>query len=117
GTAAYMSALMYLKQGDISRATAEVDVLRQAYAEKKRDRQLENRFWEVQGLLLCKTGCPDEGLKLLQRAVDKTKADYGHHAWGNGAYYMEQWGAAALECGKLAAAEEAFLESLAHDPG
>ena len=115
--AAYMSALVALKQGDICRATAEVDVLRHSYAEKKNDRQLENRLWEVQGMLLCKTGSPDEGLKLLQRAVDKTKADYGHHAWGNGAYYMEQWGAAALECGKLAVAEEAFLEALAHDPG
>jgi len=112
-----MSALVALKQGDICRATAEVDVLRHSYAEKKNDRQLENRLWEVQGMLLCKTGSPDEGLKLLQRAVDKTKADYGHHAWGNGAYYMEQWGAAALECGKLAVAEEAFLEALAHDPG
>ncbi len=116
-SAAYMAALVALKQGDTARATAEVDVLRQASAGKRFDKQLEYRWWEVQGLLLCKTGSPDEGLRLLQRAVDKTKADYGHHSWGNGAYYMEQWGAAALECGKLAVAEEAFLESLAHDPG
>jgi tetratricopeptide (TPR) repeat protein len=116
-TAAYMGALVALRQNDIPRATAEVDVLRHAAADKKRDRQLESRLWEVQGMLLCKTGAADEGLKLLQRAVDKTKNDFGHHAWGNGSYYMEEWGTAALETGRLAVAEEAFLESLAHDPG
>jgi tetratricopeptide (TPR) repeat protein len=116
-TAAYMGALVALRQGDIKRATAEVDVLRQAVADRKRDRQLESRLWETQGMLLCKTGAADEGLKLLQRAVDKTKNDFGHHAWGNGSYYMEEWGTAALETGRLAVAEEAFLESLAHDPG
>jgi tetratricopeptide (TPR) repeat protein len=115
--AAYLAALMYLQQGDISRATAEVDVLRQAATQRRNDRQLESRIWEAQGLLLCKTGAPDEGLKLLQRAVDKTKNDFGHHAWGNGAYYMEVWGTAALEAGRLAVAEEAMLEAIAHDPG
>jgi hypothetical protein len=68
-------------------------------------------------MLLCQTGAGEEGLKLLKRCVDKTKDDYGHHAWGNGAYFMEQWGAAALACGKLEVAEEAFLEALAHDAG
>lgn len=116
-TAAYLGALVALRQGDLKRAAAEVDTLRQAQADKKRDRQLESRLWETHGLLLCKTGAADEGLKLLQRAVDKTKNDFGHHAWGNGAYYMEEWGTAALETGRLAVAEEAFLESLAHDPG
>src|SRR5262249_56952472 len=105
------------KQGDIQRATAEVDVLRQASVDRKRDKLLEGRLWETHGLLLCKTGAADEGLKLLQRAVDKTKNDFGHHAWGNCAYYMEQSGTAALETGRLVVAEEAFLESLAHDPG
>src|SRR5262249_33856726 len=38
-------------------------------------------------------------------------------SWGNGAYYMEQWGLGALAAGKLDVAEEAFLESLAHDAG
>jgi Flp pilus assembly protein TadD len=56
-------------------------------------------------------------LKLLERAVEKSKSDYGHHAWGNGAYHMEVWGIAALEAGRLEVAEEAFLEALAHDPG
>src|SRR5262249_6401502 len=116
-TAAYMGALVALKQGDIQRASAEVDVLRQAAADRKRDKLLEGRLWETHGLLLCKTGAADEGVELLQRAVAKTKNDFGHHAWGNGAYYMEQWGTAALETGRLAVAEEAFLESLAHDPG
>jgi tetratricopeptide (TPR) repeat protein len=115
--AAYLAALQSLKQGDISRAIAEVDVLRQAAAQRRNDRQLESRLWETQGLLLCKTGAPDEGLKLLQRAVDRTKNDFGHHAWGNGSYYMEVWGTAALETGRLSVAEEAMLEALAHDPG
>src|SRR5205085_9686902 len=43
--------------------------------------------------------------------------DFGHHAWGNGAIYMEAWGVAALEGGAAADAEEAFQEALAHDAG
>src|SRR5262249_19896378 len=70
-----------------------------------------------QGLLLCRTGAGEAGVKLLERAVQKTKDDYSHHAWGNGAYYMEAWGVGALAAGKLDVAEEAFLEALAHDAG
>lgn len=115
--AAYMAALMYLARGETTRAAAEVDILRNSTRERRRDRRMEERRDEVQGLLLCATGAPDEGLKLLQRVVDKTKNDFGHHAWGNGAYYMEVWGLAALKSGRLAVAEEAMLEALAHDPG
>jgi Tfp pilus assembly protein PilF len=116
-TASYLAALVYLKQGDIARAAPEVEVLRQAYQERKDDSQLKFRLWETQGLLMCRTGGAPAGLKLLARAVDLTKNDYGHHAWGNGAYYMEEWGAAALQAGQADVAEEAFLEALAHDPG
>lgn len=116
-TASYLAALVYLKQGATDRAAAEVEVLRQAYQKRKDDRQLEYRVWEAQGLLLCQTGAADAGLKLLARIVDKTKNDYGHHAWGNGAYYMVVWGAAALQAGKHEVAEEGLLEALAHDPG
>lgn len=117
-TAAYMSALMWLQRGDTTRAAAEVDILRQSSGGKsRRDKLQENRLWEAHGILLCKTGAGDEGLKLLQRAVDKTKNDFQHHAWGNGAYFMEAWGIAALECNRLVIAEEALLEALAHDPG
>jgi hypothetical protein len=56
-------------------------------------------------------------LSLLAKAVERTKNEYRHHAWGNGAYYMEVWGSAALQANKLVVAEEAFLEALAHDPG
>ena len=42
--AAYMSALVYLKQGDGSRAAPEVEVLRLAQHERKDDRQLEFRL-------------------------------------------------------------------------
>jgi hypothetical protein len=54
---------------------------------------------------------------MLATAADKSKNDYGHHAWGNGSSLMEAWGIAALRAGKAAIAEEAFLEALAHDPG
>lgn len=116
-TASYMAALAYLKQGDLSRAAAEVEVLQQAYQNRKNDRTLELRLWETQGLLMCRTGGVDAGLKLLAKAVEKTKDSFAHHAWGNGAYYMEAWGTAALQCGKLDVAEEGFLEALAHDSG
>jgi tetratricopeptide (TPR) repeat protein len=116
-TAAYLAALVALRQGDLQRATAEVDTLRQASLSGRHNDKLDREFWEVQGMLLCKTGAPDEGLKLLQRTVDKTKDDFGHHAWGNGAYYMEEWGLCALEAGRWTVAEEGLLEALAHDPG
>jgi hypothetical protein len=115
-TASYMAALLYLKQGDAARAAPEIEVLQHAYAEKKSDAALEYRLWETQGLLLCETGAFDPGLKLLTRAVEKSKNDFWHHSWGNGAYYMEAWGMAALHAGNDDVAEEAFLEALAHDP-
>ncbi len=63
------------------------------------------------------TGAVDQGLALLAKAVDRSKKDYSHHSWGNGAYFMEIWGTLALQTGKTESAEEAFLEALAHDPG
>jgi tetratricopeptide (TPR) repeat protein len=116
-TAAYMAALVYLSQGDPDRATPEVETLQHAYASRKEDRKLEMRLWEVQGMLMCHTGGVDAGLKLLARAVEKTKNDFIYHAWGGGAYMMEVWGTEALHGDRLAVAEEAFLEALAHDPG
>jgi hypothetical protein len=95
-----MAALLNLERGDTARAAAEDDVLRQSLQNKKGDRRLEQRLWETQGRLMCKTGAGDGGLKLLQRAVDKTKDDYYHHSWGGGAYHMENWGVSALEVGK-----------------
>jgi hypothetical protein len=115
--AAYHAAVVALEQGDTERATAEVDVLRQAQQSKKGNRTQELRLWEVQGRLMCQTGQGEAGVKLLRRAIDKTKNDYAHHAWGGGAYYMEAWGVAALEAGLAAEADEAFQEALAHDAG
>ncbi len=115
--ASYMAAFMYLDRGDTAKATAEVDVLRLAQQNKKGDRRLEQRLWETQGRLMCQTGSGEAGVKLLKRTVDKTKDDYFQHAWGGGAYFMESWGAGALEAGQWDAAEEAFLEALAHDAG
>ena len=113
----YMAALLALERRDLGRAAAEVDVLRQAQQAKKKDTRLQLRLNEVQGRLLCATGNGPGGLKLLERVVAKTKDDYHYHAWGGGAYYMEAWGVGALDAGNAEAAEEAFLESLAHDSG
>jgi Tfp pilus assembly protein PilF len=116
-TGSYLAALVYLKKGESGRAAPEVEVLREAYQTHKQDRELELRLWEVQGLLMCQTGAADAGVRLLAKTVEKTKDDYQHHAWGNGAYYMEAWGLGAFQGGKAEAAEEAYLEALAHDPG
>lgn len=113
----YYAAILYLEKGDTGKATTEIESLRQAQQTKKGDRRLELRLNEVHGRLLCMTGAGEAGVKLLFRNVEKTKDDYYHHSWGNGAYYMEQWGIGALDAGNAEAAEEAFLESLAHDAG
>lgn len=116
-TAAYYAALMALAQNDPDKARPEVEVLRQSTILRKLSNRVEFQFWESQGLLHCQTGAVDEGLKLLYRCVEKTKDDYSHHAWGQGAYYMETWGQAALAANRFDVAEEAFLEALAHDAG
>lgn len=116
-TASYLRAIVYLRKGDYQRAAPDVNVLQEAYQSKRSEKDLETRLWETQGMLLCGTGGADGGLKLLARAVDKSKDNYGQHAWGHGAYYMEHWGLAALRANRLAEAEEAFLEALAHDSG
>jgi tetratricopeptide (TPR) repeat protein len=116
----YLAALVYLKMGDNPDALSEIEVLQEAYQRRdggRSDKELELRLWETQGIYLCQTGSPDQGLKLLAKCVEKTKDDFAHHSWGNGAYYMEAWGSAALRCYKDTIAEEAFLEALAHDPG
>jgi hypothetical protein len=115
-TAAYYAAVVALEKGDVKRAEAEIDVLKQAPTAKK-EGTASYRLWEVQGRLQCQTGNGEAGMKLFQRIVAKTKDDFGHHAWGGGAYYMEQWGVAALEAGIADQAEEAFQEALAHDAG
>jgi hypothetical protein len=116
-TWSYWKALIFLKQGDVAGATTEVEVLQEAFQNHKNDRVLESRLWETQGLLMCLTDGGEAGPKLLAKAVERTKNDYWHHAWGNGAYYMEAWGTGALTAGKDQMAEEAFLEALAHDSG
>jgi tetratricopeptide (TPR) repeat protein len=115
-TASYMRALVYLRQGDVERAAPEMAVLQEAFPSKRTNKGLELQLWEVQGLLACARG-EDGGLKLLSRSVDKAKDDYGQHAWGHGAYFMENWGVGALKVNRLDQAEEAFLEALAHDSG
>lgn len=114
---AYFAALMYLDRGDTAQAGREVETLRQQQKSRKSDRALERKLWEVQGRWMCQKGDGADGLKLLKRAVDATKNDYAHHAWGNGAVLMEAWGVGGLEAGDATQAAEAFQEALAHDTG
>jgi tetratricopeptide (TPR) repeat protein len=115
---AYYAALMCLEKGDTAQATRELDTLRDSKSGRRRgNKTQERRVWEVQGRHLCQTGDGDAGLKMLRKLVDDTKNDFGHHAWGNGAVYMESWGIGALEAGNATEAEEAFQEALAHDTG
>src|SRR5262249_38654787 len=107
-TASYLSALVHLKRGNLTEASPQVEVLRQAYQERKDDSMLAYRVWETQGTLLCGNGDPDSGLKLLAKAADKSKTDYSHHSWGNGAYYMEAGGIEALRSGRSGAPEWAL---------
>ena len=89
---AYYAALVSLEKGDTDQAGREIDTLRQASQTRKLDKGLERRLWEVQGRLMCQKGDGEAGLKLLKKLVDATKNDFYHHAWGNGAVYMESWG-------------------------
>jgi Tfp pilus assembly protein PilF len=114
---AYQMAMLYLEQGQLDKAKAELEVLQNLQKQRKSDKSAEVRFNTAEGWLLCQTGSGEAGLKLLQRAVDKTKDDYNHHAWGRGSSLMEIWGVAALQAGDIPAAEEAFQEALAHDAG
>ena len=57
-TASYYAALIYLKQGEPARALPEIEVLQQAARDRKNDRQLEAKLWEVQRLYQCQTGRP-----------------------------------------------------------
>lgn len=117
GLTSYLRALVYLNKGEAERARPEVHVLQELFATNRTNREQELRLWTAQGLLMCATGDGDAGCKLLAKTVEKTKDDYGRHAWGHGAYYMEYWGLGALRANRLAIAEEAFLEALAHDAG
>jgi hypothetical protein len=114
---AYYAAVVALERGEPERARAEVNILQQAEQSKRNGRQSELRLWEVLGRLECQTGNGEAGTKLLRRIIAKTKDDFNHHAWGNGAVYMEVWGIAALEGGIASEAGEAFQEALAHDAG
>ncbi len=113
----YVGAWLALEQGRMADAAAQIEALRQAVAAHPKDTRLALRLWEMQGWQFCMEGDIEPGLALIKRCVDKTKDDFNHHAWGQGATLMERWGQCALEGNKLAEAEEAFLEALAHDPG
>jgi Tfp pilus assembly protein PilF len=122
---AYQSALTALACDDLAQAEAEIHVLQQAWQETRSRSDLRLKLLETRGIYLCRLAArqphglvsPSAGLALLEQAVRITQDDYRHHAWGNGAYYMEIWGTEALRLGQWDIAEEAFLEALAHDSG
>jgi tetratricopeptide (TPR) repeat protein len=116
-TASYLLAILHLAQNDPESAMPWVESLQQAWATGKKEKQQEFRLWEVQGLMLAAQGQYKLGARLLKRAIDKSKNDYSHHAWGNGSIFMEELGFISLAGKDFAEAEEAFLEALAHDPG
>lgn len=116
-TGYYLLAILELQKGNSSAATPHLESLQQTWTNSKKDKQLEFRIQEVHGRWLCQQGNFEQGIKLLKKAVDRSKNDYSHHAWGNGSYYMEIWGMEALRGKLYPDAEEAFLEALAHDPG
>jgi tetratricopeptide (TPR) repeat protein len=111
----YICALACLGAGDLERAKTEVDALEKELESKKNNRELEYKVAELRGRLDCATGQVDQGLKRIREWAEKSKSDYGYHAYGGGAYLLEVWGETALECGRLDEAEEGFLEALAHD--
>jgi tetratricopeptide (TPR) repeat protein len=112
---AYICALACLGAGDLARAKTEVEALEKELESKKGNRELEYKVAELRGRLDCLSGQVDEGLKQIREWADRSKSDYGYHAYGGGAYLLEVWGQTALECGRIDEAEEGFLESLAHD--
>lgn len=116
-TAYYLLTLLELQKDNAAGALPFLESMQQLWASSKKDKQLEYRIWEIQGRWLCQQGSLDAGLKLLRKAVERSKNDYSHHSWGNGSYFMEIWGLEALRGQKYDEAEEAFLEALAHDPG
>ncbi len=113
----YLRALVFLNKGEPERALPEINVLRESFLSNRGNKDLELRIFLTQGLYQCSTGGGDAGVKLLAKTVERTKDDYGKHAWGHGAYHMEYWGIGALKANRLDQAEEAFLEALAHDAG
>jgi tetratricopeptide (TPR) repeat protein len=116
-TAAYLLAILYLAQNDPESAMPWVESLQQSWITGKKEKLQEFRVWEVQGLLFAAQGQYKLSARLLKRAIDKSKSDYSHHAWGNGSIFMEKLGLIALANKDFVEAEEAFLEALAHDPG
>lgn len=110
----YVGALAALDRGDLAAVSPLL-----ANVEEHWKKNTENlyRHHEVKGRLQVQSGQVDEGLKLLREAAAKVVKDSGAHAWGGGSYILEVWGESALRVGRLAEAEEAFLEALAHEHG
>jgi len=114
---AFLMAILFLSKNDPESALPWVESLQESWITGKKEKQQEFRIWEIQGLMLAAQGQFKLAARLLKRAVDKSKNDYSHHAWGNGSYYLEKWGLISLAGKDFEDAEEAFLEALAHDPG
>ena len=119
-TGEYVGALMRLDQGDLPAAAALLDKLK--LRAKKTRSAFQKRYIgyyvsEVQGRYLIQTGKSDQGLKIFEDLAAKAVVDPALHAWGGGSYFLEVWGENALRARRWDAAQEAFLEALAHEHG
>jgi tetratricopeptide (TPR) repeat protein len=112
----YWRAMVHLAKGDLEAAETEIAAMQKAFEKNKKDKKTGNYLLETEGILKCRQGDVDEGLKKLQQLSTWSANDFGAHAWGHGAYFMETWGLEALRANRLDVAEEAFQEAIAHDP-
>lgn len=111
----YMAALADLDRGD-ARAAAPLVATLQDLVKRKRYNEVYNVV-EVRARLLIATGHVEEGFNLFQITAAKAVSDAALHAFGQGGYFPEAWGEAALRYGRLEEAALAFSEALAHDHG
>ena len=107
-TPAYLSALLYLKEGAAAALCRRSRCFSTPSATTTTTSNSSSACGRRKGWYMCQTGDADAGLKLLARAVEKTKDDYRHHAWGNGASYMETWGIAALQANERRSPRKRF---------
>jgi hypothetical protein len=72
---------------------------------------------QVQAMVSIASAQPVQGLKALQNLARRADQEPKTCRWGQGSYFDDQWGEAALKQGRLDDAQEAFSEGLAHEHG
>ena len=74
-------------------------------------------FMEAYSRWLIESGKVDEGFEQFRKTAARSVGDANLHFFGGGGYFPEVYGEEALRHHRLADAEFAFTESLAHDHG